>query len=93
MPDQQKSTVSLTSGPAKAPADASPPASVDAPPLPKIGNGKTYASVLGGAIALILVFVLTSNNVAIPTDVAQAIQLIVTTLLVVLVPHSFWSGQ
>lgn len=70
---------------------ASASAAAPEQPPPKIGAGKSIASVLGGALAIIVIFVMKSEGVEIPTDVAQAIQLVITTGLVLLVPHSFWS--
>lgn len=57
-------------------------------PLPALGNNKAIAAVLGGALSTIVVYLIEKiTHQPLPADISAAMQTVVVTALVWLVPH------
>ena len=62
------------------------------PVSPAQGYGKAIAATLAGALATIIVFVIDQViHSTLPPDIVAAVQTVVTTVTVLVVPHDFGS--
>ena len=67
---------------------------VPQPPQPgNIGPGKTYAALAAGFVMTILAYILSLFHLSPPDGVINAVQGLLTMVLVYVVPHDFGASQ
>ena len=58
-----------------------------------VGSGKAIGAVIGGSVATIAVYLIQSaTGHPLPADISAAVQTLVVTLIVWLVPHNLGQG-